>query len=848
MQNIFRILLISACTWLALNAQAAAGQDSNDRLRIIVTSDGEIDDQCSLVRFLLYSNEWDIEAFVTSSSQYHWHGHRWPGDDWYKPFYEAYGKVWPNLLKHDSRYPSVSELEKITFLGNVETEGEMDKVTAGSQRIAEILLDKSDPRPIWLQAWGGTNTIARALKTIEEEHPEEMERVAKKMLFYFIWEQDDTYQRYILPHWGKYNIPTIICDQFEAVAYRWKNTLPDSLHRYYDGAFMKKHILEDHGELCAAYPAHDNGDFRSEGDSPAYFHVIPTGLRSHENPGWGGWGGRFVKVRQNTWYDPVPVKDYVYPEGRWSGNTAWGRQATRPKSGVTREEYMPYFKPTGRWSKALQHDFAARADWCVKSYDEANHQPVVKCNKENIYARPGEKIRLSAKGTYDPDGDYLTYRWWHYKEAGTVTGEPDLSSADKQETYVTVPADATEGSVMHIILEVTDSGTPSLTRYARVVVNVTSRLMSQRMADAEMIRFPEAWQTDSARRPAFGYCQGLEMKAMHMLADKMDEMGQKAEADRYRNYALSYTDMFVREDGTILNYDYVNGRRNLDMINSGKVLFNAYKITGEERYRKAIHLLYSAIEKHPRNSYGGFWHKENYPWQMWLDGLYMCAPFLAQYGKEFGKPECIDDAIHQCLLVRKHMRDKKTGLYYHAWDEKKVQRWCDPATGLSHHFWGRSMGWWMMAVTDVLDFVPENHPKRGELIAILDDLAATMLKFRKDGCWYQLVNLQDRHPNYKEGTVTSMMLYCYTKALQKGYISRRKYKDVPMEIYSAIQQHLFSVDSNGLPDLTQCCKVAGLGGNPYRDGSFEYYMSEPIRSNDPKAVGPFIMACIMLGL
>lgn len=200
MQNIFRILLISACTWFALNAQAAAEQDSNDRLRIIVTSDGEIDDQCSLVRFLLYSNEWDIEAFVTSSSQYHWHGHRWPGDDWYKPFYEAYGKVLPNLLKHDSRYPSVSELEKITFLGNVETEGEMDKVTAGSQRIAEILLEKSDPRPIWLQAWGGTNTIARALKTIEEEHPEEMERVAKKMLLYLIWEQDDTYQRYILPH------------------------------------------------------------------------------------------------------------------------------------------------------------------------------------------------------------------------------------------------------------------------------------------------------------------------------------------------------------------------------------------------------------------------------------------------------------------------------------------------------------------------------------------------------------------------------------------------------------------------------------------------------------------------
>lgn len=820
---------------------------AEERQRVIVTSDAEIDDECSLARFILYLNDFDVEAIISSSSQYHAHDHNWAGDTWYVPYMQAYREVYPNLVKHDRRYPSPDAVDKMFYMGNVDTVDEMEKVTPGSQRIVEVLLDKSDPRPVWLQAWGGTNTIARALKTIEEEHPEEMERVAKKIRFYFIWEQDNTYQQYIRKVWGKYNIPTIISDQFIAYFYHWKKYLPSDIQKHLDGTWMNRNILKGHGPLCSLYKAHDNGDFRSEGDSPAYFHVIPVGLRSYENPGWGGWGGRFVKIRENTWLDPVQEPGYEYPSGRWYTSNAWGR--TRLKKEIPNDTMLTeYLSPMWRWTEPLQNDFAARADWCVSSYAEANHQPVVKCDKENIYARPGECIRLSAKGTADPDGDRLTYRWWHYREAGTVTGESKIASPAKPETYVTVPADAAEGSVIHILLEVTDDGTPALTRYARVVINVTSRLMSQRVADAEMIRFPEAWQTDSARRPAFGYCQGLEMKAMHMLADKMDELGQKAEADRYRRYALSYTDMFVREDGTILNYDYVNGRRNLDMINSGKVLFDAYRITGEERYRKAISLLHSAIEKHPRNSYGGFWHKENYPWQMWLDGLYMCAPFLAQYGKEFGKPECIDDAIHQCLLVRKHMRDEKTGLYYHAWDEKKVQRWCDPATGLSHHFWGRSIGWWMMAVTDVLDFVPENHPQRAELIAILDDLAATMLKYRKDGCWYQLVNLQDRRPNYKEGTVTSMMLYCYTKALQKGYISRKKYKDVPMEIYSAIQQHLFSIDSSGLPNLTQCCKVAGLGGNPYRDGSFEYYMSEPIRSNDPKAVGPFIMACIMLGL
>lgn len=142
----------------------AVAQD--DRTRVIVTSDGEIDDECSLVRFLLYSNEWDIEGIITSSSQYHWHGHKWAGDDWMEPTLNAYAEVYPNLLKHDRRYPSPEFLRSRTYLGNVETEGEMDKVTKGSQRIVEVLLDNTDKRPVWIQAWGGTNTIARALKTI----------------------------------------------------------------------------------------------------------------------------------------------------------------------------------------------------------------------------------------------------------------------------------------------------------------------------------------------------------------------------------------------------------------------------------------------------------------------------------------------------------------------------------------------------------------------------------------------------------------------------------------------------------------------------------------------------------
>ncbi|WNH10366.1 DUF1593 domain-containing protein [Thalassobellus suaedae] len=227
--------------------------DTNKKPRIIVTSDGEIDDECSMVRFLLYANEWDVEGIITSSSQYHWHGHNWAGDDWIDPYFEYYSKVYPNFIKHSKGYPTTDYLKSINFLGNVDAEGEMDSITPGSQHIVKVLLDESDNNPIWVQAWGGTNTIARALKTIEEEHPNKMEYVAKKLRFFFIWEQDDTYQKYIRLHWGKYNIQTIICDQFWAVAYQWDKIMPDEKINYFKSDWMKGNILENHGALCSLY-------------------------------------------------------------------------------------------------------------------------------------------------------------------------------------------------------------------------------------------------------------------------------------------------------------------------------------------------------------------------------------------------------------------------------------------------------------------------------------------------------------------------------------------------------------------------------------------------------------------
>ena len=452
---------------------------TSDRPRVIVTSDGEIDDECSMVRFLLYANEWDVEAIITSSSQYHAHGHNWAGDDWAQPYLDAYAKVYPNLIKHDSGYPSPDYLRARTLLGNVKAEGDMEEVTVGSQYIVKVLLDKSDNQPVWLQAWGGPNTIARALKTIEQDHPERMEEVAKKIRLYFIWEQDNTYQRYIRPHWGKYNIPTIISDQFIAIFYHWKKYLPADKQAYLVGSWMRSNILENHGPLCALYKAHkkgdrgfDEGDFRSEGDSPAFLHTIPTGLRSVTSPGWGGWGGRFVWVRGNTWLDPVSEPGYQYPEGRWYTGSAWGR--TRLKKGIANDAALTaYLKPQWRWLDAIQNDFAARADWCVKPYDQANHPPIVKLTRAlDFKARPGQKVSLSASGTTDPDGHALTYRWWQYQQADTYEGSIDIVDAGKQDASFTVPGDGGKGKTIHVICEVTDSGTPPLTRYRRVVVEI----------------------------------------------------------------------------------------------------------------------------------------------------------------------------------------------------------------------------------------------------------------------------------------------------------------------------------------------------------------------------------------
>ena len=293
------------------------------------------------------------------------------------------------------------------------------------------------------------------------------------MRLFLIWEQDETYQDYIRPNWEHLNIPTIISDQFDCMAYIWPKVLPKETKRYFEREWMGEHILQGHGPLCDAYEAKD-GAFHAEGDTPAFLHAIPNGLRGTENPGWGGWGGRYVQVRNNVWMDPPPGADWKHAEGQWGFSNSWSKQLEDVTDAEAVAMRTRYFKPLWRWLDAVQNDFAARADWCVMDYASANHHPVVRLKTPlEVQAVPGQELVLDASPTTDPDGDELRFRWWPYSGAGTYSGA-ELVESHLPVTKITIPQDAVAGQEIHLICEVTDAGEPPLTRYRRVVIRIHS--------------------------------------------------------------------------------------------------------------------------------------------------------------------------------------------------------------------------------------------------------------------------------------------------------------------------------------------------------------------------------------
>lgn len=446
--------------------------------RVIVTTDGEADDRASMVRFLLTANEFEIEGIINSSSQFHWVGGKdwnaFHSVSWVKDYIDLYSEVYDNLLLHDSNYPSPGYLLSKWKVGNIHGIGEDSIRTEGALLIAQILLDENDPRPVWLQAWGGCNTISRALKIIQEDYPDRMIEVAKKIRLFLIWEQDQTYQEYIRPNWEHLQIPTIISDQFDSMAYIWPKVLPEEVKAFFEEGWMTENIIKNHGPLCAVYE-NNQGAFNAEGDTPAFLHCIPNGLRSLESPGYGGWGGRYVKVRNNVWMDPLPDSTYVHPTEQWGFSNSWSKKMEHDTEKEKIAIRTNYFKPLWRWLEEVQNDFAARADWCVKDYISANHHPVVRLQDTplDIHAKAGTKIKLDASASTDPDGDTLSFYWWHYAEAGTYKGAI-LPSSKGIKATIEIPKDAKAGDTIHIICEVSDSGTPTLTRYQRIIISVIS--------------------------------------------------------------------------------------------------------------------------------------------------------------------------------------------------------------------------------------------------------------------------------------------------------------------------------------------------------------------------------------
>lgn len=469
------------------------------KARAIFTNDAECDDMNSFLHLLLYANDVDIEGLVLSSSIFHYEGDpaqgvgpkRWAGGQWMWDYLDDYAQAYPNLVVHDPAYPTPDYLRSVTCIGNVKTTGCMDEDTDGSELIRRAIL-KDDPRPVYLLAGGGTNTIARALKHIEDEYKgtpqwdEVYQRVCRQAIIYMIVTQDNTYETYIAGAWP--DLRMLHCTSIFGIAFIYNETVcpPDTLE-VFKGSWLKPHIL-DHGPLCARYNTwfdghvypgeqdrsqfgsnesmrggnwwgkepHETYDMISEGDSPSFLHLIDKGLRSLEDPSFGGWGGRFVRVPDNEFN---PTADY------WAS-------AVDEDCGPTQGKAYQLTRWIGDW----MNDFAGRAAWCdTPRYEDANHAPQVEVAEGlDLVAAPGERLTLHAEGT-DPDGDALAYDWFRYPEADTCEEAVELA-ADGAACTVAVPAAAKPGDTIHLIVRVRDDAAGKrdgyMVAYRRVIVTV----------------------------------------------------------------------------------------------------------------------------------------------------------------------------------------------------------------------------------------------------------------------------------------------------------------------------------------------------------------------------------------
>lgn len=466
--NIRLIQVLSAS--LLISFQMAAGQGV-DKTRILILTDieNEPDDAESLVRFLVYANMFDVEGLVATTSC-------WQRDkiaDWrIHEIVDAYGKVRGNLEKHEKGYPEYDHLKSMIKKGypdfGMKAVGP-GKDSEGSDWIITVV-DREDDRPVWIPVWGGANCLAQALWKVKmTRSPDELARFISKIRVYTISDQDDSgpWMRNTFPDLFYICSPGYHENGGNSYFYATWTGISGERHYYFpsgadkyiiDNEWVDENIQQNHGPLGAQYP---DIAYIMEGDTPSFLFLIHNGLSDPEHPDYGSWGGRYA------YYTPRYRKFFHEPETRpfWTNTDDW-------VEGEDGTIYINEQATIWRWREAYQNDFAARMDWTVKEPGAANHPPVPLLNHDNVMkVTAGETVSLSAEGSYDPDKDPLTYRWFHYREPGTFVGTVTLNDAENQHSSFPAPQ-VTEPETIHIILEVTDRGEPRLTRYKRVIVTV----------------------------------------------------------------------------------------------------------------------------------------------------------------------------------------------------------------------------------------------------------------------------------------------------------------------------------------------------------------------------------------
>lgn len=331
----------------------------------------------------------------------------------------------------------------------------------------------------------------------------------------------------------------------------------------------------------------------------------------------------------------------------------------------------------------------------------------------------------------------------------------------------------------------------------------------------------EAIMTRKEQYTKWSYENGIAMRALWMAADATGD-------DAFYDHAIAYTNKYVMPDGSIPTYP--RDTCNIDMICFGALLPKLYEKTGDERYKTAALMLLKQFDIQPRTREGGFWHKKVYPYQMWLDGLYMGCPFLTRMAAFTGKKELYDEVAHQLTLCFEHTYAPEKGLCYHAWDSEKAQPWADPVTGRSPNVWGRAMGWFSVAHADVLAEFPQDHPAFPRLVAQFRVLAAGIKKWQTEGLWYQVMDMPGREGNYTESSCSAMFAFALAKGVKAGLLDE-EYLEVAQKAICTLIAKKVTIGEDRLPHLNDVCRVAGLGGAPYgdakyRDGSYNYYIHE----------------------